>query len=222
MDLPADRGPRGCRDRDDRDAPLAGTPGTQARVRRRVRSERGTGRIPHRHRSAHSPHRVPGGPPRCQRAPGRERLGRVAQRGHRGGGHRRGGRGRVHRTARSVERTKRRGIGTGLGLGGASTRAGIDRPGDSRHGWRGRQDRTRCRPAPRAPLRRPAPDRLRRPPGAARSAVAPPAAAAVARADPVEAALRSSAAFFRGAARLRARAVPRVVSATGSTRLREA
>ena len=104
MDLPTDRRPRRRRDRDDRDAALAGPPGAQARVRRRLRIEGGAGRLPHRDGRAPPAHRLPRRAPRCERALAGQRHGRrLPQRlGRRGRRHRRSGRRRVHRPARAV------------------------------------------------------------------------------------------------------------------------
>ena len=69
--------------------------------------------------------------------------------------HRRGRGGSVHRTARAVERSERRGLGTGLGTGGAAPRPGIlglraVRPPGATRLWR-RVDRMRA-PRRRAEL----------------------------------------------------------------------
>ena len=78
LDVSADRRPRGCRDRNHRNAPLAGPPGPQARVRRRFRVKGGlagfliaTGALIRRtvfraaHRGATVHHTAAAAPVRC-------------------------------------------------------------------------------------------------------------------------------------------------------------
>ena len=161
MDVPADRRPRGCRDRDDRDAPVAGPPGPQARVRRRVRIEGRARRLPHRHRRALPPQHLPAGTPgRIRAAPERRHRG-PAQRRRRRGGDRRCRRGGVHRPARAVGRAEPTGGGLGgFGAGCAAVRARRDGPGcrlDRDAGWGrdgGREQPPEGRRDLRPPVRR--------------------------------------------------------------------
>ncbi len=157
----------------------------EARVRRRLRVEGGLGRLPHRHRRAHPPHRLPCRAPRRQRAPQqwRQRLRGDAQRGGRRRRHRGCRRRRLHCAARALEWPERGRVGPRLCAGGTATGAGcrpitergrrrrVGRPGTRRwwsqragrwrrdHGDRRRDIGGQRRPAPRAPKARAAPAR---------------------------------------------------------------
>ena len=89
-------------------------------------SKEALGRFPHRDRCAHPPHHLPGGAPRCQRAPQqRRRVRGDAQRRHRRRRHRRSRRSRLHRPARTLEWPERRGIGAGIGPRRSAPRPGL-------------------------------------------------------------------------------------------------